>query len=89
MSASDVTSLLHELIAHQADRRPDAVALSYRQQSLGYGELQLQVRAFSSALMGLGLQRGERVGIYLEKRFETVVASFGAPAASGKPSNRG
>jgi hypothetical protein len=22
----------------------------------------------------------ERVGIYLEKRFETVVASFGAPA---------
>lgn len=83
MPASDVTSLLHELIAHQADRRPDAVALSYRQQSLGYGELQLQVRAFSSALMGLGLQRGERVGIYLEKRFETVVASFGAPAAGG------
>jgi non-ribosomal peptide synthetase component F len=34
-----------------------------------------------SGLMGLGLQRGERVAIYLEKRFETVIASFGAPAA--------
>jgi acyl-CoA synthetase (AMP-forming)/AMP-acid ligase II len=26
---------------------------------------------------------GERVAIYLEKRFETVIASFGAPAAGG------
>jgi acyl-CoA ligase (AMP-forming) (exosortase A-associated) len=32
-------------------------------------------------LMALGVQRGERVAIYLEKRFETVIASFGAPAA--------
>ena len=32
-------------------------------------------------MLALGLQRGERVGIYLEKRFETVIASFGAPAA--------
>ncbi len=31
--------------------------------------------------MALGLGRGERVGIYLDKRFETVVASFGATAA--------
>ena len=31
----------------------------------------------------MGLQRGERVAIYLEKRFETVIASFGAPAAGG------
>ena len=27
------------------------------------------------------MQRGERIAIYLEKRFETVIASFGAPAA--------
>jgi len=29
----------------------------------------------------LGLKRGERIGIYLEKRFETVLAIFGASAA--------
>ena len=34
-------------------------------------------------MLQLGLARGERVAIYLEKRFETVVASFGAPAAGG------
>ena len=40
-------------------------------------------RGFASGLMHLGLARGERVAIYLEKRFETVIASFGAPAAGG------
>jgi acyl-CoA synthetase (AMP-forming)/AMP-acid ligase II len=36
---------------------------------------------FANGVIGLGLQRGERIAIYLEKRFETVIASFGAPAA--------
>jgi acyl-CoA ligase (AMP-forming) (exosortase A-associated) len=41
------------------------------------------VTQFASGLLSLGLARGERVAIYLEKRFETVIASFGAPAAGG------
>lgn len=41
------------------------------------------MRRFASGLLELGLLRGERVAIYLEKRIETVVASFGAPAAGG------
>ncbi|MBH9576499.1 acyl-CoA ligase (AMP-forming), exosortase A system-associated [Inhella proteolytica] len=75
--------LLHELIERSAARSPDAPALSYRAAELSYAELWSQVRGFAHALLELGLQRGERVGIYLEKRFETVVASFGAPAAGG------
>ncbi len=50
---------------------------------MNYGELQDAINRFASGLIGLGLQRGERVAIYLEKRFETVIASFGAPAAGG------
>ena len=46
-------------------------------------QLQAAVQGFASGLLQLGLARGERVGIYLEKRPETVVASFGAPAAGG------
>jgi len=75
------TALLHELIIHTAGRTPEAVALSYLTQTMSYGQLAQQVQAFAAALMQLGLPRGARVGIYLEKRFETVVASFGAPAA--------
>ena len=52
-------------------------------QSLSYGDLWAQVQSAAAGLLGLGLWRGERVAIYLEKRIETVVASFGATAAGG------
>ena len=75
--------LLPDLIARAAQRSPDATALSNAGQHLGYAALHAQVSAFAAGLMALGLRRAERVGIWLEKRFETVVASFGAPAAGG------
>ncbi len=74
-------TLLPELLALSAARAPDALALANQGQTLTYGELQLAVQELSSALLQLGLQRGDRVAIFLEKRFETVVASFAAPAA--------
>ncbi len=77
------STLLHELISVSARRTPQAIALNYGAESLSYEQLQDDVSGFSGGLMQLGLQRGERVAIYLEKRFETVVASFGAPAAGG------
>lgn len=75
------STLLHELVEVSAERFPSARALTSGAAGLNYGQLHSSLRAFSSALMNLGLQRGDRVAIYLEKRFETVIASFGAPAA--------
>jgi len=74
-------TLLHELIHLSADSAPDSVALTDGRQSYTYAVLSESVRAFARALCGAGVQRSQRVAIYLEKRFETVVASFGAPAA--------
>ena len=75
------STLLNELISRRADGHGDAPALSYGSASLSYAALAAEVAGFASGLMALGLTRGARVGIYLEKRFEAVVASFGAPAA--------
>jgi len=75
------SALLHELIALAAQRDSSAPALTYSKSTLTYGELNDAVTRFASGLLSLGIQRGERVAIYLEKRFETVIASFGAPAA--------
>ena len=75
------STLLHELITTAAQRMPQSIALTSGAASMSYGELSESVSQFSSGLMSLGLARGERVAIYLEKRFETVIASFGAPAA--------
>ena len=75
------SSLLHELIGVSAERSPQARSLSVGTSSWSYAELHDHVCRFAAGLVGLGLARGDRIGIYLEKRLETVVASFGAAAA--------
>ncbi len=75
------STLLHELITLAAQRTPQAIALTYGAAHLSYADLSASVQQFASGLMDLGVARSERVAIYLEKRFETVIASFGAPAA--------
>jgi acyl-CoA ligase (AMP-forming) (exosortase A-associated) len=77
------SNLLHELVSVAAERAPESLALSYGKAAMDYAQLQSGVSGFASGLRVLGLQRSERVGIWLEKRFETVIASFGAPCAGG------
>lgn len=73
--------LLHELILHTASATPDAPALKYQKDSRSYAELAGEVAQAARAFLELGLARNDRVAIYLDKRIETVVASFGAAAA--------
>jgi len=75
--------LLHDLIRVAADRNGAAQALASGADELDYTSLLAQVAALAGGLIGLGLERTGRVGVYLEKRLETVVASFAAPAAGG------
>ena len=77
------STLLFDLIARAAHRTPDAPALTAGASTMHYASLQADVAGFAAGLRALGLERGERVGIYLEKRCEGVIASFGAPAAGG------
>ena len=77
------STLLPELISLAADCDSTAPALTSSKSTWTYGELHDAVTGFSNGLLSLGIQRGERVAIYLEKRFETVIASFGAPTAGG------
>ncbi len=75
--------LLHDLALYAADRDSDAIALTFGREQLGYGALAAQIKSVASGLRQLGLGRGERVAVWLEKRFETVVAVFGSSASGG------
>lgn len=78
-----MVDLIHDLIFTAAERSPAAEALSYQDQHMRYAALAEEVAAKASGLRALGLNRGERVAVYLEKRFETVIALFAAAAAGG------
>jgi acyl-CoA synthetase (AMP-forming)/AMP-acid ligase II len=76
-----VPFLLQHLVSHAAERDPSRPALVYGAHALSYAELGDAVQRFANGAVALGTGRGERVGIWLEKRFETVVAAFGTAAA--------
>ncbi len=75
--------LLQELILEQADRRPAATAITHRHTHWDYAALADQIQVVGRGLRALGLNRADRVAIYLPKQSETVVALFGAALAGG------
>lgn len=78
-----MVTLVHDLIFHSANRTPDAEALSYQGEKVTYAEISNQIQQVANGLLAVGLGRHERVAIYLEKRFETVLAMFATNAAGG------
>jgi acyl-CoA ligase (AMP-forming) (exosortase A-associated) len=78
-----IRTRFHDLLAQAAAAGPDAPALTYRNRTAAYGEVWATAQAAAAQLAGLGLRRGDRVAIYLEKRIETVAALFAVSAADG------
>jgi acyl-CoA ligase (AMP-forming) (exosortase A-associated) len=78
-----MTALLHELLKASADRTPTAHALRFRKTDISYADLAELTTAFAFGLVARGLQRQERVAVYLPKRPETVAAVFGSTMAGG------
>ncbi len=75
--------MLHDLPARAAACWPGHTALSVNGAHVSYADLQAQTQRCAAGLLALGLERGARVAVYLDKRVEAVVASFAAPAAGG------
>ncbi|NGN93042.1 acyl-CoA ligase (AMP-forming), exosortase A system-associated [Nocardioides sp. KC13] len=74
---------LHSMLREHTRARPDAPALSYKGITQSYAEVWASACAVAAGLGDLGLARGDRCAIFLEKRPETVASIFGATAAGG------
>jgi acyl-CoA ligase (AMP-forming) (exosortase A-associated) len=74
---------LHHLLEQSADRCGESAAVTFREVTVSYAELWRTTSLAAGGLQALGLARDDRVGIYLDKRIETVAAIFGTSAAKG------
>jgi amino acid adenylation domain-containing protein len=73
--------LVHELVSEAAGRFPDRTALVDGDRSLTYAELEASANRVANLLVECGVRRGDRVGLYLEKSLEAVVALYGVMKA--------
>ncbi|GAA3045475.1 acyl-CoA ligase (AMP-forming), exosortase A system-associated [Pseudonocardia yunnanensis] len=74
---------LPDLIARSAQRAPGAPALTARTTTISYGDLHERTERAAAGLRDLGVDGGERVAVFLDKRVETVVALFACSRAGG------
>ncbi len=74
---------LHDLVAAQAARTPDAVALRYGEQSLSYAALEQRANTLAHHLRSLGVARGALVGVYMERSLDMLVALLAVLKAGG------
>jgi amino acid adenylation domain-containing protein len=79
----DTAATLASLVAKQAARTPDAVALRYEQEQFSYAQLNQQANQLAHHLISLGVGPESRVGILLERCPEMVVALLAVLKAGG------
>jgi len=66
-----------------ANRNPDAIALTFDGQHISYGELNLRSNQLARYLGSCGVSTGSFVGVYMERGFELIVALLGIMKAGG------
>jgi non-ribosomal peptide synthetase component F len=74
---------VHELFEAQVARDPAAVAVVYEEESLSYGELNIQANRLAHHLRSLGVGPDDRVAICVERSLEMVVGLLGILKAGG------
>jgi amino acid adenylation domain-containing protein len=75
--------LVHELLESSADRFAEKVALICGQQRLTYAEIERQANRLAHALRSLGVQRGDRVALFLPNCTEMAISIFATLKAGG------
>ena len=68
---------VHQLFEEQAERTPDAVALVFENQQLTYHELNTRSNQLAHHLRDSGVAAATRVGIFLERSPDLIVAILG------------
>ncbi|MCG6924074.1 MAG: amino acid adenylation domain-containing protein [Acidobacteria bacterium] len=76
-------SCIHELVAEQVARTPEAIALVFEGESVTFTELDVRANRLARALRERGVARGTLVGLCLERSPDMLVALLAVLKAGG------
>lgn len=74
---------LGRMLAQTAERVPDKTAIIFRDQPTSYGELNRRANQVANALIGLGIQPGDRVALFMHNLPLFMEAYYGILKAGG------
>src|SRR5690242_1129188 len=73
-----MTIRLQDWLSVQANKRPEACAAVFQQDSVTYGRLESESNRMARALHAVGCEPGDRVALALPKSIEALIAMFGS-----------
>ena len=82
-AALPANEYVHELFEAQAEKTPEAIAVTFEDRQLSYAELNRRANQLAHHLIASGLRPEARVAIVLERRLELVVAMLAILKAGG------
>ncbi|MEW6417389.1 MAG: AMP-binding protein [Nitrospirota bacterium] len=71
-------TLVNNFLEYSAQRTPDKVALIHQDNRLTYAEIDSMANRLAAALIDVGIERGDRVAVYMDNSIEAVVSIFAA-----------
>jgi amino acid adenylation domain-containing protein len=83
MNSINYPYLVQHFLENSAKRLPDKIALICGDQRLTYAEINKKADQLAAALIDLGIQRQDRVAIFLDNSIESVIALFGILKTGG------
>jgi len=69
--------LLQHLLSASAAKFPDQEAIVYKDRCMTYAELERESNTLAFGLAGIGIEKGDRVGIYMDRSIDSLVGVFG------------
>lgn len=74
---------LHDIVSLGAQQFSAKTALKFKKESISYTELADQVSTAANRFLRAGLNRHQRLAVFLPKQFETVTSFFATSRCGG------
>jgi amino acid adenylation domain-containing protein len=75
--------LLHQLLSESASQTPNKEAVVFKNRTITYAELDVETNKLAHELLALGVEKGARVGIYMNRGINSIIAACGILKAGG------